>query len=172
MKGSCWRITVIVSCCVLLGSCGYHWVGKETHVPEGMRAVAIPTFANLTYEPGIEILFTQAFLREFIQDRRVRVVDKREADSVLEGVVRYFAVAAVAFDRSGLATEYQTTVTVDLTLRKGTGEVLWQEKNLSETRWYRASSSALTSEGNKAAAVQQVGALVAERVRNRFFSNF
>jgi outer membrane lipopolysaccharide assembly protein LptE/RlpB len=170
--GLFWRLTVVVFCCILLGSCGYQLVGKETHVPEGMKAVAIPTFANQTYEPGIEVLFTQAFLREFIQDRRVRIVDRGAADSVLEGVIRYFTVSAVSFDRSGLATEYQATVTVDLILKKGTGEVLWQEKNLSETRWYRVTSSAVTNEGNKAAAVHQVGILVAQRVRNRFFSNF
>jgi len=173
VKGVFCRVLVIISCSLLLGSCGYQMVGKETHVPEGMKALAVPTFQNQTYEPGIEILFTRAFLREFIQDRRVRVVDRSEADSVLEGVIRYYYVAAVSFDRSGLATEYQATVTVDLTLRKGTGEVIWQEKNLSETRWYRVSSNnAATSEQNKNAAVAQVGILVAERLRNRFFSNF
>jgi outer membrane lipopolysaccharide assembly protein LptE/RlpB len=173
VKGSFCRVTVLISCSFLLLSCGYQLVGRETHVPEGMKAVAVPTFQNQTYEPGIEILFTRAFLREFIQDRRVRVVERDRADSVLDGVIKYFYVAAVSFDRSGLATEYQTTVTVDLTLRKGTGEVLWQENNLSETRWYRVTSTnPVTSEQNKAVAIQQVGVLVAERVRNRFFSSF
>jgi hypothetical protein len=61
---------------------------------------------------------------------------------------------------------------LDLTLKDRTGKVLWEEKNFSETQWFRASSSVLTSEANKAAAIQQIGRLVAERLRNRFFSNF
>ena len=147
-------------------------VGKETHVPPGLNSVAIPTFANQTFEPGIEVPFTQGFLKEFIQDRRVKVVDRREADSILEGVIKSFHIFSVSYDQSGFALEYQTTVVLDLTLKKRTGEILWKEKNFSETRWYRASSNVLTNEANKAAAIQQIGRFLAERIRNRFFHNF
>jgi outer membrane lipopolysaccharide assembly protein LptE/RlpB len=159
-------------CLVLLVACGYQMVGKETHVPSGLNSVAIPTFKNRTYEPGIEIPFTQAFLREFILDRRVNVVDRMQADSLLEGVITDFRMVSVSYDQSGLVLEYQTFVTLDLTLKDRTEKVLWQQKNFSETQWFRASSNVLTSEANKAAAIQQIGKLVAERLRNRFFYNF
>jgi outer membrane lipopolysaccharide assembly protein LptE/RlpB len=152
--------------------CGYQMVGKETHVPPGLNSVAIPTFKNQTFEPGIEVPFTQAFLREFIQDRRVNVVDRAEADSVLEGVIKYFRIYSVSYDKSGFVMEYQTDIMLDLTLKKRTGEVLWEEKGFSETRWFRASSNVLTNETNKAAALQQIGRFMAERIRNRFFYNF
>ena len=159
-------------CLVLTIGCGYQMVGKETHVPPGLNSVAIPTFKNQTFEPGIEVPFTQAFLREFIQDRRVNVVDRAEADSVLEGVIKYFRIYSVSYDKSGFVMEYQTDIMLDLTLKKRTGEVLWEEKGFSETRWFRASSNVLTNETNKAAALQQIGRLMAERIRNRFFYNF
>ena len=165
-------ITVTLSCFLVLSGCGYQMVGKETHVPAGLNSIAIPTFKNQTYEPGIEIPFTQAFLREFILDRRVRVVDRGQADSLLEGVITDFRMYAVSFDRSGLVLEYQTIVVLNLALKDRTGKVIWEEKNFSETQWYRASSNVLTSEANKAAAIQQIGTLVAGRLRNRFFSNF
>jgi len=157
---------------VLVEGCGYQMVGKETHVPPGLNSIAIPTFLNRTLEPGIEVPLTQGFLREFIFDRRVRVVDRREADSILEGVIKSFSIYSVAYDQSGIALEYQTTVVVDLTLKKQTGEILWREQNLSENRYYRTSSSALISESNKAAAIQRIGSIMAERIRNRFFYNF
>jgi outer membrane lipopolysaccharide assembly protein LptE/RlpB len=156
----------------LLLSCGYQIVGEETHVPSGLNSVAIPTFVNQTFEPGIEIPFTQAFLREFIQDKRVKVLDRREADSILEGVIKSFNIYSVSYDQSGFVLEYQTTVVMDLTLKKRDGEILWKENNLSETRWYRASSGVLTNETNKANAIQQTGRILAEKVRNRFFYNF
>lgn len=156
---------------MLLG-CGYQLVGKETHLPPGIQSLAIPTFSNQTFEPGIEIPFTQGFLREFIQDRRVRVVDRSEADSILEGVIKSFQIYTVAYDRSGIALEYQTAVVIDLTLKKKNGEILWAEKDLSDTRVYRASTSALISESNKAAAIQLLARFMAERVRNRFFYHF
>jgi len=167
----CKRSFYIIYMLVLLG-CGYQLVGKETHVPPGLNSVAIPTFVNQTFEPGIEVPFTQAFLTEFIQDRRVKVLDRSEADSVLEGVIKSFNIYSVSYDRSGLVSEYQTAVVIDLTLKKRTGEVLWVIKDFSETNWFRASSNVLISESNKTAAIQQLGRFIAERLRSRFFYNF
>jgi len=161
-----------VICLLLLVACGYQMVGKETHVPPGLTSVAVPTFKNRTYEPGIEVPFTQAFLNEFILDRRVNVVDRGQADSLLEGIITDFKIFSVSFDRSGFVLEYQTNVTLDLTLKDRAGKVLWEEKNFSETQWFRASSGILINEANKNAAIQQMGRLVAERLRNRFFYNF
>jgi outer membrane lipopolysaccharide assembly protein LptE/RlpB len=159
-------------CMILIMGCGYQMVGKETHVPPGLNSVAIPTFKNETFEPGIEVPFTQGFLREFINDRRVRVVDRAQADSILEGVIKYFRIYSVSYDKSGFVMEYQTDVILDLTLKKRTGEVIWEEKDFSEKRWFRASSDVLINESNKAAALQRIGRLVAERIRSRFFYNF
>jgi outer membrane lipopolysaccharide assembly protein LptE/RlpB len=157
---------------VLLAGCGYQMVGKETHVPPGINSIAIPTFVNQTFEPGIEVPFTQGFLREFIQDRRVKVVGRDEADSVLEGIIKSFQLSSVSYDQSGIALEYQTTVVIDLTLKKKTGEIIWVEKNLSDSRFYRTSRNILVSESNKAAATQSLARFMAERIRNRFFYNF
>jgi len=161
-----------IICMVLLMGCGYQMVGKETHIPPGLNSIAIPTFKNKTFEPGIEIPFTQAFLTEFIQDRRVNVVGKAEASSILEGVVKFFRIYSVSYDRSGFAQEYQTDVILDITLKDRTGKVLWQEKDFAEHAWFRASSSGLINEANKQAAIQEVGRLVAGRIRNRFFYDF
>ena len=161
-----------IFCLFLLLGCGYQLAGKETHVPPGLASVAIPTFVNRTFEPGIEIQFTQAFLREFIVDRRVKVLDRSEADSVLEGVIKYFHFSSVSYNESGFVLEYQTTVILDVTLKGRTGEVLWSVNDLEDTQWYRASSSGLINEANKAVAIQQNGRSVAERLRMRFFHNF
>ncbi|MGB7572264.1 MAG: LptE family protein [Thermodesulfobacteriota bacterium] len=160
-----------IICLVLLMACGYKMAGKETHVPAGLSSIAIPTFKNKTFEPGIEIPFTQAFLNEFIQDRRVKVVSRAEADSILEGVVTDFIAAAGAYDRSGFVLQYVTAITVDLSLKDRAGKVLWHE-GVSETQWFRASSSGVTNEAAKQIAIQKTAGVMAERIRNRFFYNF
>src|SRR4030066_500433 len=152
--------------------CGYQMVGKETHVPPGLNSLALPTFKNQPFEPGVEVPFTQGFLKEFIRDRRVNVVDRKEADSILEGAIKAFYIFSVSYDKSGLALEYEIRVVLDLTLKKRTGEILWEEKDFSEIRWFRASSNVLANEANKAVALQQIGRFSAERIRNRFFYNF
>ena len=172
MFGQSWAKCFVILCLALYGGCGYQLVGKETHVPPGLKSIAIPAFVNQTLEPGIEVPFTQAFLKEFIGDRRVRVLDRSEADSILEGVIKSFHIYSVSYDQSGLVLEYQSTVVMDVTLKKRTGEVLWIEKDFAETRWYRASSSVLLNEASKNAAIQQIGRSVAKRIRDRFFYNF
>ncbi len=157
---------------LLLFGCGYQLAGKETHLPPGVGSIAIPTLSNLTLEPGIEITFTQAFLNEFIQDRRVKVVDRPQADSILEGAIKSFYLLSVSYDKSGFALEYQTVVVMDITLKRRSGEVLWTEKDLLERAWYRTSRDVIASEDNKVAAIQQIAQSLAERVRNRFFYNF
>lgn len=152
--------------------CGYQMVGREAHVPPGLNSIAIPTFKNQTFEPGIEVPFTRGFLNEFILDRRVKVVDQTGADSILEGTVKSYHLHSVSYDKSGLVLEYQVKVMLDLKLKKRTGETLWEEKDFSEIRWFRASSDVLINEANKNVALQEIGRLVAERIRNRFFYNF
>src|SRR4030067_1845740 len=117
-------LTITLLYFLLLSGCGYQMVGKETHIPPGLTSIAIPTFINQTFEPGIEVHFTQGFLREFIQDQRVKVVGRDEADSILEGVIKSFNIYSTSYDRSGIALENQTIVVIDLTLRKRTGEIL------------------------------------------------
>jgi len=157
---------------LLLIGCGYQMVGKETHIPPGLNSIAIPTFVNKTMEPGIEVPFTQALLREFILDRRVKVTDRKDAETILEGVINSFNLFSVAYDRSGYALEYQVIVVADITLKRNTGETLWVEKHMSETRWFRVSQSILMTEDNKVAAIREAGEFMAQRIRNRFFYNF
>jgi outer membrane lipopolysaccharide assembly protein LptE/RlpB len=162
----------LLICVALLWGCGYHLAGKETHLPPGVTSVAIPTLTNQTLEPGIEITFTQAFLTEFIKDRRAKVVDRREADAVLEGIIKSFYIFSVSYDSSGYALEYETVVTMDIALKKKNGEVLWKEKDLLERAWYRTSPSVIANEDNKVNAIQQIAQSLAERIRNRFYYNF
>ncbi len=167
-----WKKIVLILVIALVWGCGYHVVGKETHLPPGVTSVAIPTFVNRTYEPGIEVPFTQAFLNDFIRDQRVRVLDKSVADSVLEGTIHSFGIWTVAYDVGGFVSEYRTSVVLDLTLKKRDGETIWKEANLSENRWFRSSSNVLDNETSKFQAIRDIATLVAERVRNRFYYNF
>jgi outer membrane lipopolysaccharide assembly protein LptE/RlpB len=168
----CGETIFLIFCLFLVWGCGYQLTGSKTHVPPGITSIAIPTFVNQTFEPGVEIQFTRAFLNDFITDKRVKVVDKAQADSVLEGTIKFYRLSSSAYNADGYVLEYEATMVVDLVLRSRNGEILWKENNLSEKRWFRTSSGVLLNEGIKSAAIQDIGHLVAERVRNRFFYNF
>jgi len=147
-------------------------MGKATYVPPGLRSIAIPTFKNQTFEPGIEIAFTEAVLNEFIQDRRVKVVSRAEADCILEGTITYFSTAGSAYNVSGFVAQYTISVTINLSLKDRTGKVLWEQKGLSQPGWFSSQSVSVTNESAKQGAIQKAAGSFAEYVRNRFFYNF
>jgi outer membrane lipopolysaccharide assembly protein LptE/RlpB len=161
-----------IFCLVLVVACGYQMVGKETHVPPGLSSIAIPTFKNKTFEPGIEIPFTQAFLNEFILDRRVKVTDRAEADSILEGAVISFTAYAATFDASGFVSEYVMTVTINLSVKDRAGKVLRGWNSMSQTEWFQGSSVGPTNEAAKQVAIQKAAAALADSIRSALFSNF
>jgi len=162
----------LIFCVILVAGCGYQLAGRETHVPTDVTSLAIPTFQNETFEPGIEVPLTQSFLREFIFDGRVKIRGSKEADTILKGKIKDFQIQSVSYNQSGLVMEYQVLVTVALVLTKPSGEILWKEDNLSESRWYRASFGGVLVEAAKNSAVNEVGKFMAERVKSRFFYNF
>jgi len=163
---------LLILCMMSLVACGYQMVGKETHVPPGLSSIAIPTFKNKTFQPGIEIAFTQAFLNEFILDRRVKVTDRAEADSILEGAVVSFTAYPATLDASGFVLEYVMTVTVTFSLKDRAGKVLWGVNNASQTQWFQGSSVGPTNEAAKQVAIQKAAAAMADVILQRFFSNF
>ena len=163
---------IFVFLLVVLCGCGYQLTGKSTHLPAGVTSLAIPTFKNETLEPGIEAPLTQSFLREFMYDGRVKVLSSRQADAILEGNIKTFQIRSVSYNESGLVQEYEVFITVDLTLAKSSGEIVWKENNLTEVRWYRASFGGVVNEASKNSAVQELGKFMAERVKSRFFYNF
>jgi len=163
---------LLILCMMSLVACGYQMVGKETHVPPGLSSIAIPTFKNKSFEPGIEIPFTQAFLNEFILDRRVKVTDRAAADSILEGAVVSFTAYPATLDASGFVLEYVMTVTVTFSLKDRAGKVLWGVNNASQTQWFQGSSVGPTNEAAKQVAIQKAAAAMADVILQRFFSNF
>ena len=50
------------------------------------------------------------------------MVDRAQADSLLEGIITDFKIYSVSYDRSGFVLEYQTSVMLDLTLKDRTAE--------------------------------------------------
>ena len=72
----------------LLGGCaGYH-LGPAT--PGNLRnihAIAVPTFANSTLVPRIEVLTTSTVIKQFQQDGTFRIVNSDAADATLKAEV-------------------------------------------------------------------------------------
>jgi hypothetical protein len=67
-----------------LSACGYRFTAPGGPLPQGIRAVQAPVFANVTPEPSAETYFTQALREQLI---RAGTLGGEDADARIEGIV-------------------------------------------------------------------------------------
>lgn len=77
----------------LSGCAGYHLGGNKPAHLSGVTKLAVPTFENMTLEPRLSSLVTNAVIKQLQLDGTYQIVSKDKADAVLEGRV-------VGIDRS------------------------------------------------------------------------
>ncbi|OGL17234.1 MAG: hypothetical protein A3F92_14690 [Candidatus Rokubacteria bacterium RIFCSPLOWO2_12_FULL_71_22] len=129
------RRPLLLALALLLGGCGYSLRGS---LPDHIRTVAVPVFANRTPEPSVENFLTRAVVEAFSTNGRLRVVRPEEADAVLEGEVIGYEVQALAFDAQANVRQYRLVVTLNLRFRDTRrNEVLFEESRLQERADFR-----------------------------------
>ncbi|MBX2989163.1 MAG: LptE family protein [Bdellovibrionaceae bacterium] len=137
----------ILSLLALLSSgCAYRLGWGPRTLPGGANLVSIPIFKNRSQETGVEVVFTQALLQEFLRSRVARVVDEPMAEVRLEGEIVSIqyrqespleggksAAAGSLPAKTVLASQYRIVMDVDIRLvRRADGENLWQGRFVQE----------------------------------------
>ena len=141
---------------VLLGlcGCGYHGVGAASHVPAGVRTLAVPVFATRVQGFRTEVLFTQAVVRELNTATRYQVLTAvagnadtgtadssaaANADAVLRGTILTEAVTPLTYDASsGQTSSYLVTITAAVRLVAHDGTVLYRNDAFTWREQYQS----------------------------------
>ena len=72
---------------LLEGCAGYHLGPATPGYLKNVHAIAVPTFANSTITPRIEVLVTNTVIKQFQQDGTFRIVNADSADATLKGEI-------------------------------------------------------------------------------------
>lgn len=119
-------VVMLVLILPVLGGCFGYRLG--TTLPPGIRSLHIPTFVNLTDEPGLETATTQATLQEFQQDGTLRIASEdTTADAYLEVQLQRFRLRPLSYEESDRRTaeEYRLVIVAQVDFfRSSTGERL------------------------------------------------
>ena len=141
-RRDCLRALPVAATALTAGACGYSLAGRGSFLPDHIRSIAIPLFANRTPYLTVEQMFTEKVRVEF-QSRGNYSVQPSEAgaDGVVRGEIMGIGAAPVGFSDQQLATRYRFTVTVsvkvdDLSLKK----TLWENPALSFSDEYDLAS--------------------------------
>ncbi len=111
--------------------CGCYTPESSTGVeilPGSIKTVAIPTITNKTPYYGINEELTRELTEKFIQNGRLTVADKKEADCMLEcEIVRYLLVP-LSYDENDVVEQKKLNVIVNLTFIDLQNETkMWDE---------------------------------------------
>ena len=112
--------------------CGYSLAGRGSFLPDYIRIIGVPTFANRTSLFNLETQMTEKVRAEFIGRGRYRIVaETQNVDAVLTGEVSGVNIAPLSFTAQQLASRYVITMTARVELRDiRENKVLWENPSL------------------------------------------
>lgn len=132
-------LTLLLVTC--LTGCGYHQAGSATHIPSGIRTLAVPIFTTNAQAFHTEMAFTQATVRELNTRTKYRIIntDEADADATLHGTVLTQTVAPLTYDSStGQSSSYLVTITAKVLLTAHDGHTLYRNDAIVYREQYQS----------------------------------
>ena len=156
-----------------LFGCGYHVLGKETHLPEGVTSIAVAPTLNKTSEPETESYLTQALIRQLKSDGRLRVEDKKNAAAILHSELIAIDDRPLGYDRFGRANLMQVIVTGRVWLVSAqSSRELWSSGTLTETEQHPVSDNTVSNHELQELAMEQACSRMAKVAVDKLLSGF
>ncbi len=156
--------------CAVAGGCGYSLGG---HLPEHIKTVAVPVFANRTTEPGVEDFITRAVVEAFTTSSGLKVVSPDKADSILEGEIVGYQLQPLAFNQSANVQEYRLVITLNLRFRDvREGKALLEEKGIQEKADFKVAGQASATISSEEAALRLAAVDIGRAIVNLAVDRF
>ena len=133
----------------------------------------IPVFENRSLEPRIENDFTNDLIFEFTRSKQLAIVEKKDADAVLTGIITQIGTETIAHTAKVASSEQRVYVRLKVQLRRSdNGEILWSDPSFYEKEEFMVASDKAKTEANKRVALKLIAERAAEKIHNRIFQNF
>ncbi len=137
-----WTLVAAVALVVAvlaLSGCGY---STQSSLDPQYRTIFVTAFRNQSREYDLQAPLTNAVRRKFLMDGRLRLVDQRDADLLLEGTITDYRLKGLIFDRDDETTQLRCVIECDVRLVDlKSGQVLWEEESLpGESTFYTRAS--------------------------------
>lgn len=170
------RIKLFFICCLGLAivACGYSFSPQGDYIDKRIRNIYVEQFKNNTAQAELENYVRLAFIDQFIQTRRFKIVDdKEQADAVIKGSVLSLSTNPLSYRSSTIAAEERATMTLEVTFReKESGKDIWKSESISGTVDYTIDSNINLLPATRKNAFIKLANDTAEKTFNQMMSNF
>ena len=122
--------------------CGYSLAGRGSFLPDYIKTIGVPTFANRTTIFNLETQVTEKVRSEFIGRGKYQIVpDSGNVDALLTGEISSVTIQPVSFTAQNLASRYVITMAARVELKDvRENKVLWENPSLVFRQEYEAQS--------------------------------
>jgi hypothetical protein len=136
------KIGIICFFFAILFGCGYSFVPRGENIDKRIQKIYVEAFDNKTAQAGIENYVRTAFINQFIQNSRLKIVESAEsADAIVKGKILNLNTSPLAYDSNSLVAEERATIILELTfLENESGKIIWSSKNITGTVDYTLST--------------------------------
>jgi outer membrane lipopolysaccharide assembly protein LptE/RlpB len=165
-----YQLGLLLSAALMLSSCLYQFSG-EGPLPAGVTKVYIDVFDNHSGETGIESVFTDDLIKEFILKRKSALSSSAESGAALKGSIDYIRDLTIAYKTQRASTQRRVIASVSIKLVDG-GKVVWAVNGISANQAYSVADDKLATEQNKRDALKILSKRLAENIFNRLTDNF
>lgn len=104
---------LLAPACLLFSGCAGYTLGgqKPAHLRK-ITKLAVPTFENLTLEPRLGVLVTNAVIKQIQNHGSYQIVPRSEAEAVLEGRIQRINRSQFRSDRTNILRTSQILATL------------------------------------------------------------
>ena len=140
-----WLLSFSISC-FLFSGCGYHLVGTGSSLPPHLKTIFISVFKNTSSQPEIHRELTMAVLETFINDGRLEVAKKDNADLIMDATLTYYKQRNVAFGSEDLVSNIIVEVEIDLIVTDQVKNKIFMKEKF-KTQWdYKSTTNIAATE--------------------------
>jgi hypothetical protein len=129
------RLAVLLAILGVVAGCGYGF--SSSLLPGHIKTIAIPLMENQTNRGDLSSALADSLVEAFIDNHTLRVTVEKEADSVLEGVIREYRREPYTVDENEIVQQYRVEIVMEvsfLDVRKN--KVIWEDPRLSQWDTY------------------------------------
>lgn len=151
----------------LTGCAGYSLGGKKPAHLAGITKLAVPAFENMTLEPRLGALVTNALIKQIQVDGSYQIVRKEDADAVLEGRVSGVDRSQFRSDRTNVLRTSQLLMRLvsDFTIRDPNSGAEIHKGRASATSYVVLDSNVQNSEAQALEdAAQRLAATISNQI--------
>ncbi|OIP42103.1 hypothetical protein AUJ95_02130 [Candidatus Desantisbacteria bacterium CG2_30_40_21] len=140
---------LICSLAIIFLSCGCNHIPQKNTIvipfTRGGTSISVPLFTNESHQYGLEEIFTNLFIKEFVYDGRFQIVNTQPSDIIVKGRVLIYEKSPVSYNKYNI-DRYRLFIQIEMIVLNHSNEIIWK-KVIGDFVDFIPSSSTLITKG-------------------------